>query len=414
MHAIDPTTRFLTKFPAHSLFLTTALYCHPSTYRHAFANPRLCCMRLWAGHSSRPSIRAQYTGSPTSHRSPGPRAAGAALSTSTQLRVWLRAAWTAPRAVLRAPRAVPSAARSPACRARSVSLRARTRTLRPDCRAPRKPPSSHLNPSRRAGRLFGRSALQSAPSNALSTVCPPNSQRLPPDLRTTTGKQGQPACQRVSPSPPLPLCRRRRRPCRHRRRRTCASTQSFILLCSLRPIQVRTHPLPHPSCSPNFLRPPPSPPPSPPAPHTHVNLPSPTYRGQHQVQAFKFLLYLCTALLLCWPARWRAKYHIQIGSCPRLPERQATQCRSVLPLQRLPPLTLVQPSSPFVSSHLKQQQLCPHIEPTTLTPLGVSHSTLLHGIQHRRPWAKSHCPTVKHAGLQPPELGSTRTHRIND
>ena len=115
-----------------------------------------------------------------------PRAAGAALSTSTQVRICPRAAWTAPRAVPRVPHAVPRA-RLAHCGPRAAR------------RAPRKSPSPHLNPSRRAGRSFGPSALQSVLSNALSNVCPPSSQRLPPDLRTTTGKQGQPAYPRLSP-----------------------------------------------------------------------------------------------------------------------------------------------------------------------------------------------------------------------
>ena len=61
---------------------------------------------------------------------------------------------------------------------RSVPRAARTS----DRRAPRKPPSPNLNPSRRAGRSFSPNARQSAPSN----VCPPSSQRLPPDLRNSS------------------------------------------------------------------------------------------------------------------------------------------------------------------------------------------------------------------------------------
>ena len=45
MHAIDPTIQFLTKLPAHSIFskvsITTALYCHPSTYRLFFCKSAL-------------------------------------------------------------------------------------------------------------------------------------------------------------------------------------------------------------------------------------------------------------------------------------------------------------------------------------------------------------------------------------
>jgi hypothetical protein len=68
------------------------------------------------------------------------------LTTSTQSRFCQRAQKTAPRA---AP-------------ARSACA-ARTRTLRPDCRAPRKPPTPHLNSSWRTGRSFGYSASLTIP-----------------------------------------------------------------------------------------------------------------------------------------------------------------------------------------------------------------------------------------------------------
>ena len=61
---------------------------------YSFANPRLWGMRLWAGQSSRP------LGTQARRRvAARPRAAGAALSTSTQLRSFSRAAWTAPRVI---------------------------------------------------------------------------------------------------------------------------------------------------------------------------------------------------------------------------------------------------------------------------------------------------------------------------
>ena len=151
-------------------------------------------MRLWAGQSSRPSIRAWYTGSPTSRCSPPSR---------RRRFVHINAIKVLPaRGVDCAARGPARAARSSARRARSVPLRARLSHCGPLAarRAPCKSPSPHLNPSRRAGRSFGPSALQSALSNALSNVCPPSCRRLPPDLRTTTDKQGQPTCPRLSPS----------------------------------------------------------------------------------------------------------------------------------------------------------------------------------------------------------------------
>ena len=86
---------------------------------------------------------------------------------------------------------------------RSVPRAARTS----DRRAPRKPPSPNLNPSRRAGRSFSPNARQSAPSN----VCPPSSQRLPPDLRDSSTYLLQARSARLSaliaapaPAPVLP------------------------------------------------------------------------------------------------------------------------------------------------------------------------------------------------------------------
>ena len=86
---------------------------------------------------------------------------------------------------------------------RSVPRAARTS----DRRAPRKPASPNLNPSRRAGRSFSPNARQSAPSN----VCPPSSQRLPPDLRNSSTYLLQARSARLSalisapaPAPVLP------------------------------------------------------------------------------------------------------------------------------------------------------------------------------------------------------------------
>ena len=148
---------------------------------------------MWAGQSSCPSIRARYTGSPTSRPSP--------LSCRRRF-VHINAIKVLPaRGVDCAARGPARAARIPPLRARSVPLRARPAHCGPLAvqGAPHKSPSPHLNSSQRAGRSFGPRALQSAPSNALSNVCPPRSQRLPPDLRTTTSKQGQPAYPRLSP-----------------------------------------------------------------------------------------------------------------------------------------------------------------------------------------------------------------------
>ena len=86
---------------------------------------------------------------------------------------------------------------------RSVPRAARTS----DRRAPRKPASPNLIPSRRAGRSFSPNARQSAPSN----VCPPSSQRLPPDLRDSSTYLLQARSARLSaliaapaPAPVLP------------------------------------------------------------------------------------------------------------------------------------------------------------------------------------------------------------------
>ncbi len=79
-----------------------------------------------------------------------PRATGAALTTSTQ-------SMFCPRAEDRAARG------SRAPRAQRTARAARTRTLRPDCSAPRKPPTLHLIPSWRTGRSFGPSASLTIP-----------------------------------------------------------------------------------------------------------------------------------------------------------------------------------------------------------------------------------------------------------
>ena len=120
-------------------------------------------MRLSAGQSSCPPIRARYTGSPKSCRSP--------LSRRRRLiHIYAIKVLPAPRA----PRAVraPQAARS--C-ARSVPRAARARTLWPDSRAPRKQPSPNLNPY--STDALGQSHTVS-PSRPLSL--PPHCGPLPP------------------------------------------------------------------------------------------------------------------------------------------------------------------------------------------------------------------------------------------
>jgi hypothetical protein len=168
------------------------------------------------------------------------------LPTSMQSRFCPRAPKTEPCAVQCAPRAIPRAARA------AYRVRGRAH-CGPTAASGRTQP--HMNPSR--PRLCPRGA-------AASLTIPPRGaglaaahravaerNALHPPLRhlhtcTSTGKQGQPAYPRLSPPPARALRR-------HRRRCACAGTQSLILLRSLRPIPVRTHPIPHPSSLPNFL-----------------------------------------------------------------------------------------------------------------------------------------------------------------
>jgi hypothetical protein len=96
-------------------------------------------MRLCAGQSSRLSIRARYTGSPTSCRSPHP----AHLRNQGPAHIYAIKVLP-PRAEDRAPRGTVRAARNPLRRAPCTVCAARTRTLLPNCRAPRKPHTPHV------------------------------------------------------------------------------------------------------------------------------------------------------------------------------------------------------------------------------------------------------------------------------
>ena len=165
--------------------ITTALDCHPSTYRLFYCESTLMGHALVGRSIILPanprSVHRLAKELPLASEPPAPpyphlRNQGSA-----------RAACTA-----RGPRA---AARS--C-ARSVPRAARARTLWPDSRAPRKPPSPNLNPSRRAGRSFSPNARQSAPSN----VCPPSSQRLQARSARLSALIAAPA---PAPVPPQPL-----------------------------------------------------------------------------------------------------------------------------------------------------------------------------------------------------------------
>ena len=200
MHAIYPIIRFLTKFPAHSILPKGEYHYSPLL---SSVNLQTILLRIHSygactcGQVNLPA-RQSALGTPIRRRVAARlRIAGAALSTSTQSRSCpcrAHRARSARCAQLRVPRALRSVPRA-------------ARTLWSDCRAPRKPPSPNLNPSRRAGRSFSPNARQSAPSN----VCPPISQRLPPDLRICC-KQVQPASpsesstgpQRRRPRPPPP------------------------------------------------------------------------------------------------------------------------------------------------------------------------------------------------------------------
>ena len=106
MHAIDPTIRFLTKFPAHSIFLKGDYHYSPLL---SSVNLQTILLQIRAygacdcgqvNHPARQSALGTHARRRVAAR---PRAAGAALSTSTQLRFCPRAAWTVLRAVPRAP-----------------------------------------------------------------------------------------------------------------------------------------------------------------------------------------------------------------------------------------------------------------------------------------------------------------------
>ena len=115
MHAIDPTIRFLTKFPAHSIFLKGEYHYSPLL---SSVNLQTILLQIHAygacdcGQVNHPTRQFALGTQPRRRVAARPRAAGAALSISTQLRVCPRAAWPAPRAVSRAPHAVPRAARA--------------------------------------------------------------------------------------------------------------------------------------------------------------------------------------------------------------------------------------------------------------------------------------------------------------
>ncbi len=142
-------------------------------------------MRLWTAQSSRPSICAQYIGSPTSCRSPLSRKRRR-IHIYTIKVLPARVVDRAARAVPRALRAVPHAARA-AYHVRRADAQTAARLQRATQTA------YTISESVTAG---GQVIWPQRPSicafNALSTVCPPCSQRLPPGIRTSTGKQGQP------------------------------------------------------------------------------------------------------------------------------------------------------------------------------------------------------------------------------
>ena len=111
-------------------------------------------MLLWAGQSSRPSIRARYTGWQTSCHSPHP----AHLRNQGPAHFYAIKVLPA-RAEDRASRGTVRAERHPERRAPRTACDARTHTLLPDCRAPRKQHTPHMNPSR--PRLCPRGAAAS-------------------------------------------------------------------------------------------------------------------------------------------------------------------------------------------------------------------------------------------------------------
>ena len=101
MHAIDPTIRFLTKFPAHSIFLKGEYHYSPLL---SSVNLQTILLQIRAygacdcGQVNHPARQSALGTQARQRVAARPRAAGAALSTSTQVRFCPRAAWTAPRA----------------------------------------------------------------------------------------------------------------------------------------------------------------------------------------------------------------------------------------------------------------------------------------------------------------------------
>jgi hypothetical protein len=212
-------------------------------------------MRLWADQSSRPSIRAQFTGSQTSCSSPPS----------------LRPAPPCPHQRNQgSARACTGSVLHHARRFRARGADAHTAA---DCSGLRKPLSPHLKPSLRPGRSCGTIARQSPP-----TPCP---QPAPQAANLTVSRliYVQVLASKVSHSyqhlSPLRHVPQRRR----RHQHSGAGTQSLILLCSL-------HPIPHSSSFPNFFcRPPTSPPRCAPPrqPPAYINPPFPTDPGLCQV-----------------------------------------------------------------------------------------------------------------------------------
>ena len=131
------TIRFLTKFPAHSIFLKGDYHCSPFL---TSVNLQTILLKIRAygacdcgqvNHPARHKLHSRYTSSPTSHRSPPSR---------RRRFVHINAGKDLPpRGVDCAARGPASAARCPARRARGVPLRARLAQCGPlaACRARR-------------------------------------------------------------------------------------------------------------------------------------------------------------------------------------------------------------------------------------------------------------------------------------
>ena len=99
MHAIDPTIRFLTKFPAHSIFLKGDYHYSPLL---SSVNLQTIILQIRAygacgcGQVNHPARQSALGTQACRRVAARPRAAGAALSTSTQVRFCPRAAWAEP------------------------------------------------------------------------------------------------------------------------------------------------------------------------------------------------------------------------------------------------------------------------------------------------------------------------------